>query len=132
MRSGDGQNLGVDAGDIFRLCPQTARDDDTTVGIQGLANRLKALGLGTVQKPTGVDDHSFRPGIIGADGISFGAQAGQDTLTVDQRFGATKADHADGRLAGAGGINPWLGCNIGAQVWGVLCHGVPPSTARGV
>ena len=76
MRAGDGQNLRMGAGNIFRIGPQTASDNHLTVLVQRFADGLKAFGLGTVEKTAGVHNHSFGPCVVRADGIAFGAQAG--------------------------------------------------------
>ena len=62
---GHRENLGMRAGDILRLCAQTARDNDAAVGVQCLSDGFKAFGLGTVEKPAGVDDHGLSARIIG-------------------------------------------------------------------
>ena len=46
MRAGDGQYFGMRAGDVFGFGPKAAGDDDAAVFGEGLANRLKAFGLG--------------------------------------------------------------------------------------
>ncbi len=79
--------------------------------------------LGAVKEPAGVHDYRIGALIIGADGVTFGAQAGEDAFTVNQRLGATEGDHADGRLVGsirAG--TPGIG-NAGAGVMRNACTG---------
>ena len=119
VRAGDRQHLGMHAGDVLRLGPQTAGHDHPAVFGQRLADRLEAFGLGTVEKPAGVHDHRLGPGIIGRDAIAFGAQPGQDALAVDQRLGTAQRDHADGRLAFAGRFGDARARQIGAQVGGI-------------
>ena len=46
MRAGDGEDLGVCAGDIVGFGPEAAGDDDAAVFGQRLADRGQAFGLG--------------------------------------------------------------------------------------
>ena len=123
LGAGHGQHAGVGAGDKVGFGPQAAGHDDPAVFGQRLADGLQAFGLGAVEKPAGVHDHGLGAAVVGADRIAFGAQPGQYPLAVDQSLGAAHADHADGRLAGAGGLDPGFGGEIGAQGGRVLGHG---------
>ena len=122
MRASDGQNLGMRAGDILRIGPQTAGDNHLAILMQRLTNRLKTFRLGAVKKAAGVYNHRLGTRIIRADGIALGAQAGQNALAVDQSFGASQRDHADGWLARARGFNPRFGREVGAEMGRILCH----------
>ena len=102
---------------------QTACHNDFAVFAQRLADGIKAFGFGAIKKPAGIHDNGFSTRIVRADCITFGPQAGQDAFAIDQRFGATKADHANRRLARARGVGDFgFGCEVGAQVWRILCH----------
>ncbi len=123
VRTGDGQHLGMRAGDVFRVGPQTPRHDHPPVLRQRLADRIEALGLRAVEKAAGVHDHRIRAAVIGRDRVTFGAQSRQDAFAVDQRLGTAERDHADGRLA-------WAAClsqrgfrrDVGAKVGRVGAH----------
>jgi hypothetical protein len=123
VRPRDRQNVGVMFADIIRFGPKAAGDDDLAVLGQSLTNRIKAFGLGTVQKPAGIDNHRIGARVIGADCITFRAKAGKDTFAIHQSFGTTKRHHTDLRLA----VARWLidfgvWRNIGAQIGRVLGH----------
>ena len=123
MRAGDGEDLRVMLADVIRLGAQAAGDDHAAVCRQGFADGVEAFGFGAIEEAAGVDDHRVRSGVIGRDGVAFGAQAGQDALAVDQGFGTTKADHADAGLAVAGGFADFgARGEIGAEVRGILAH----------
>ncbi len=123
MRAGDGQNARVRAGDEFGVGPKAAGHDDAAVFGQSLADRFQGFRpWRTVEKTAGVDDDGIGTGIVGADRIAFGAQAGQDAFAIDQRLGAAKADHADGGLTFAAGIRNAGAGKIGAKVGRVLRH----------
>ena len=114
---------------------QTTRDDHAAIFVQGLANRLKAFGLGAVQKPAGVHDHGIRAAVVGRNSIAFGTQPGQDAFAVHQCLWAPQRHHTDGGLAGTAiGIHtalgrcvfdPGLGREIGAEVWRICAHTLP-------
>ncbi|EPX87276.1 hypothetical protein ruthe_00674 [Rubellimicrobium thermophilum DSM 16684] len=59
-----GQNPGMRSGDVVRLGPEAAGDDHPAVALKRLADGLETLGLGTVEKAAGVDDHRIGAGII--------------------------------------------------------------------
>ena len=99
VRACHGQDLGVVFADVVGLGAQAAGDDDLAVFLQGFADGVEAFRLGAVEKPAGVDDHRIAHRVIGRDCVAFGAQARENAFAIDQRFGAAKADHADGRLA---------------------------------
>ena len=124
LRSGDGQNLGMRAGDVVGLRAQTARDDDPPVLRQRIADGLEAFGLGAVEKPAGVHDDRVRARVIRRDRVALCPEAGQDALAVHERLGTAEADHADPGLArarvfGEAGARR----EVGTKVWRVLCHG---------
>ena len=123
MRPRDGQHLGMRAGDVIGLRPQTAGDDDAAVLLQRLADGIQAFGAGAVEEAAGVDDHRIRARVIGRDRIALGAQAGQDALAVHQRLGTAERDHADRRLACAPVIRDAGAGEVGAKDRRVLRHG---------
>ena len=130
MRAGDGQNAGMGAADVILFGAQTAGDDHLAVLVQGFPDRLKAFGLGAIQKSAGVHDHRIRTGIVRADRIAFGTQARQDAFAVDQRLRAAKADHAHSGLTRADGVlEAGLRGKVGTQVGRIyrICHGGPYS-----
>ena len=122
MRPRHGEHLGMGAGDILRLCPQTARDDDPAIGLDGLTDGLQAFGLGAVEEAAGVDDHGLRAGVIGRNRIALGAQPRQDAFAVDQRLGTAKRDHPDPGLAGPVGLGDAGAGNVGSEFGRVLGH----------
>ena len=100
VRAGDREDVGVRLADIALVGAETAGDDHPPILGQGLADCFKALGLGAVEKAAGIDDDRVRPGVVGRDHVTLGAQPRQDALAVHQRLGAAEADHADARLSG--------------------------------
>ena len=120
---GDGQHLGMRAGDVIGFRAQTTCDDHLAVLFQRLADRLQALGLGAVQKPAGVHDNRIRARVVGGNPVSFGAQPGQNAFAVDKRLGAAQRHHANGGLPGTSRVGEGRrGGQIRAQVRWVLAH----------
>ena len=131
MRSGNGQNVGMMLADVVRFRAKAARHDHFAILFQCLANRIEAFGLSTIKEATCIYDHRIRARIIGRNTVALGAQPRQDTLAINQRLGATKADHTDTGLTGARGVGQFhLRCEIGAKRRRVLCHDALP-TPRG-
>ena len=122
MRASNGQNLGMRAGDILWIGPQTAGDNHLAILMQRLTNCLKTFRLGTIKKAAGVHNHRFCARIIRADRIALGAQAGQNALAIDQSFGASQRDHTDGRLSRTRGFYPRFGREVRAEMGRILCH----------
>ena len=127
--AGDGQNARMMFADIIRLGAKAAGDDNLAIFLQRLTDGVQTFGLGTVEEPAGIDDHRIGARVIGRDAVSFGAQPGQDALTVHQRLGAAERHHAKGRLVFARGITE-LGFRgeVGAEVWRIAGHGCAYST----
>ena len=88
---------------------QAAGDDHPAILGHGLADRIQALGLGTVEKPASIDQHHVGPVIARRDLVALGAEPGEDALGIDQRLGAAEADDPD------------LGSGLGGTVQGL--HG---------
>ncbi len=122
VRARYGQNTRMRACDIVRLGPQTARHDHAAIFAQRLANRVQTFGLGAVEKAAGVHNYRIGTAIIGADPIAFGAQSGQDPLTIHKRLGAAKRDHPDFGLTLADRLLNARTGKIWAKIWWVLCH----------
>ena len=123
MRAGNGEDGGVRAGDVTGFRAEATGDDDAAVFGQRLADRLKAFGLGAVEKAAGVDDDRLGAAIVGADLVALGAQARQDTLAVHKRLGAAERDHADGRLPVAPTfVEDGAGREVRAEIGRVLRH----------
>jgi len=123
VRAGDGQHAWVSAGNVFGLGPKAAGYDHAAIFGQRLANGSEALGLGAIQKATGVHNHRVRARVIRRDCITLGAQTSQDALAIHQGFGATKADHTNFGLARTGGFRHRCAGEIRAEVWWVCAHG---------
>ena len=116
MGACDSQNGGVGAADVILFCAQATCDDDFAVFRQGFADGVQRFCLGGVEETACVYDHGFGACVIGADCVTFGAEAGQDAFAVDQSFGTTKGNHADFWLAITGWfIDARAGRQIGAQ-----------------
>jgi hypothetical protein len=105
LRAGHGQHLGMRAGDILGLGPETAGDDDPAV--LGRAPRRSPRGFRPwrCRESRRCSRSPRRRRHNRARCHSPRRAAGQDAFAVDQRLGAAERDHADGRLAGpsAGG-----------------------------
>ena len=122
MRPRNRQHLGVRASDIIGISTKTARDQHFAILAKRLTNRFKAFGLGTVKKPTGVDDNRIRAGVIRRDAITLGPQSRQNAFAVHQGFGTAKTDHTDTRLAGSTSFsNPGV-CKIRAKAGRIGAH----------
>ena len=116
------QHLGMRAGDIIGVGAKTARDQHFAILAKRLANRFKAFGLGTVKKPTGIDDNRIRAGIIRRDAITLGPQSRQNAFAVHQRFGTAKTDHTDIRLLGSASFGNPGACLIRAKAGRIGAH----------
>jgi hypothetical protein len=94
MGTGDGEHIGEARADHVSFIAHTARDNHPAIFRHRLANRLKALFLGAIQKAAGVDQHNIGTSIIGRHCITIGAQLRQDAFAIDQRLGTAKRHHA--------------------------------------
>ena len=131
MRACNGEDIRVMLADVIRLRPQTPRHDHFAILLQRFANRLKAFCLGAIEETAGVHDHRIRASIVGRHAVSFGAQTRQNAFAIHQRFGATKANHADTGLTGARcAIKLCSGGKIRAKRRRVLCHGATYTRKR--
>ncbi len=87
------------------LLAHAAGHDHATDLRDRLADGLEALLLGTVKEAAGVDQHHVGSGIIRAHCLAVGPQAREDTLGIDERFGAAERDHPDLLLVGNRGCS---------------------------
>ena len=67
VRAGDGEHAGMRGADAAFLDAHAAGDDDAAVLGHRLADGVKALGLGGVEKPAGVDDDDVGARVVGRD-----------------------------------------------------------------
>ena len=116
----DGQDVGIVAPDGVGFGTHAARDDDLAVLRHGVADGRQRLGLGAVEKPTGVDHHGVGAVVLLRDLVAFGAQPRDDALAVDQRLGAAQRHEGDARRRGGGGR---AGAGSGDRSIAVPCHG---------
>ena len=93
LRAGDGEDFRMLPGDERGIGAQAAGDDHPAVLCQRLADGVQRLGAGRIEKAAGVHDHGVGPGVVGGEIVALGAQAGQDSLGIDQRLRAAERDH---------------------------------------
>ncbi len=75
---------------------EAAGDNDFAVLGDGFADGVEAFGFGAVEEAACVDDDEVSAFVGAAELVAFGAQARDDALAVDERFGAAERDDADG------------------------------------
>ena len=115
MRTGNGQNRRMGAANVIFFSTETSGHNHLAIFLKRLANRIQTFGFGTVEKSAGIHDHRVGVSIVRRNRITLSPQAGQDTFAINQRFRATKADHADFRLTGTSGcIDFRFGREVGA------------------
>ncbi len=67
-----------------------AGNDDLSVRLERAADRSERFGLGAVEKAAGVDDDGVCPSVCFREVITFGTQARDNSLAVDQGLGAAE------------------------------------------
>ncbi len=94
MRARNREHFWEAGTDGVRLIAHAARDNHPAIFGNRFANGFKAFFLCTVKKAAGVDQHDICARIIGRQAIAIGAQFGENTFAIDQRFRAAEGDHA--------------------------------------
>jgi hypothetical protein len=70
-------------------------DDHPAVLGQRLADDIERFLHGGVDEAAGIDHYEIGVVVTRHDGITFGPQLGEDTLTIDQGLGAAKGNKPD-------------------------------------
>ena len=95
LRAGDGEHAGMRGGDLFRLRPHAAGDDDFAVFGHGGADCGKRFRLRAVEKTAGIDDGEVGAGMLAGELIALRAQPRDDALGIDERLGAAERDEGN-------------------------------------
>jgi len=99
LRSRDPQHARMALEDALGLRPETARDDDATVLLQRLADRLERFIHGGVDEAAGIDHDQVGGRVRRGHLIALGAQPREDALGVHERLGTAETDESDSRGA---------------------------------
>ena len=76
MRTGHREHFRMRLFDHVRFGAETAGDDHFAIGFNRFANRIQAFFAGAVEEAARIDQDQVGAGIVRADLIAFGAQAG--------------------------------------------------------
>ena len=92
VRAGNGEHFRVNVPNEIAvlLRAETARNDHFTVFGDSLANRVKRLRHGVVDKAAGVDHHQIRVAVIADGCVALRLQARQHLFAIDERLRATE------------------------------------------
>jgi hypothetical protein len=90
LRAGHRKHAGVHVADCAFFHAHAASHDHFAVFCQGFTDHFQRLGLGAVDKATGVNHHHVGVLVGGHHFITFHAQLGQDAFGVHQCLGATE------------------------------------------
>ena len=95
MRPGNRQYAGVQVTDQFFARAQAAGHDYLAIFGQRFADRIQRFFDSRIDETAGIHHHQIGAFVGSGDIVSFGAQAGQNLLRIDQRLGTTETDKAD-------------------------------------